>query len=113
MSTHILAFSSVASRALTSTDGDSPTAVFASSVWINDKFISTVTSSADHVNALFPFPEGAVIPGQDNVVTVIQENMGNDEQANIKPARGIAGFELNGGTFTTWKVQGKLGGYTK
>ncbi|KAM5536288.1 hypothetical protein V8D89_010065 [Ganoderma adspersum] len=86
---------------------------FASSVWINDKFISTVTSSADHVNALFPFPEGVVVPGQDNVVTVIQENMGNDEQANIKPARGIAGFELNGnGTFTTWKVQGKLGGYT-
>ncbi|KAM5541244.1 hypothetical protein V8D89_005173 [Ganoderma adspersum] len=86
---------------------------FASSVWINDKFISTVTSSTDHVNALFPFPEGVVVPGQDNVVTVIQENMGNDEQANIKPARGIAGFELNGnGTFTTWKVQGKLGGYT-
>ena len=82
-------------------------------MWINDRFISTVTSSADHVNALFPFPEGAVAPGQDNVVTVIQENMGNDEQANIKPARGIAGFQLNDGTFTTWKVQGKLGGYTK
>ena len=111
---HIFAFSSIASRALTSTDGDCPPAVFASSVWINDKFISTVSSSADHVNALFPFPEGAVVPGQDNVVTVIQENMGNDEQANIKPARGIAGFELDGnGTFTTWKVQGKLGGYTE
>ncbi|KAI1789917.1 glycoside hydrolase superfamily, partial [Ganoderma leucocontextum] len=85
---------------------------FASSVWINDKFISTVSSSADHVDALFPFPDGAVIPGQDNVVTVVQENMGNDEQANIKPARGIAGFHLNDGTFTTWKVQGKVGGYT-
>ncbi|PIL34795.1 hypothetical protein GSI_02582 [Ganoderma sinense ZZ0214-1] len=85
---------------------------FASSVWINDKFISTVTSSSDHVNALFPFPAGAVVPGQDNVVTVVQDNMGNDEHANIKPARGIAGFRLNGGAFATWKVQGKLGGYT-
>ena len=24
-----------------------------------------------------------------------------------------AGFELVGGTITTWKVQGKVGGYTK
>ena len=88
-------------------------AVFASSVWINDKFISTVTSSADHVNALFPFPEGAVVPGQDNVLTVVQDNMGNDEDSNEKSARGIAGFSLTGGTFTTWKVQGKVGGYTE
>ncbi|TBU22169.1 glycoside hydrolase superfamily [Dichomitus squalens] len=85
---------------------------FASSVWINDKFIGTVTSSADHVNGLFPFPEGAVITGLNNVITVIQENMGNDEQANIKPARGIAGFQLDSGNFTAWKVQGKIGGYT-
>ena len=27
--------------------------------------------------------------------------------------RGIPGFALTGGNFTTWKVQGKLGGYTK
>ena len=87
--------------------------VFASSVWINNHFISTVTSSADHVNALFPFPEGAVVYGGDNVITVIQENMGNDEQANIKPARGISGFQLDSGNFTTWKVQGKIGGYSK
>ena len=88
-------------------------AVFAASVWINDKFISSMFSTTDHANQLFTFPPGSVVAGEDNVVTVIQENMGNDEQANIKPARGIAGFELNGGAFTTWKVQGKLGGYTK
>ncbi|KAI0738816.1 glycoside hydrolase superfamily [Daedaleopsis nitida] len=85
---------------------------FASSVWINDYFIQTVTSSSDHVNALFSFPTGSVISGQDNVITVLQENMGNDEQANIKPARGISGFQLNEGTITTWKMQGKVGGYT-
>ncbi len=85
---------------------------FASSVWINDHFIDTVFSSADHVNALFPFPNGSVAVGEDNVITVVQENMGNDEQSNIKPARGIAGFQLNTGNITTWRVQGKLGGYT-
>ncbi|RPD56740.1 hypothetical protein L226DRAFT_468186 [Lentinus tigrinus ALCF2SS1-7] len=85
---------------------------FASSVWINDQFINTVSSSADHVNALFTFPNGSVSVGEDNVITVVQENMGNDEQSNIKPARGIAGFQLNAGNITTWKVQGKVGGYT-
>ena len=29
-----------------------------------------------------------------------------------KSPRGIPGFELTGGNITTWKVQGKLGGYT-
>ncbi|PIL34787.1 hypothetical protein GSI_02574 [Ganoderma sinense ZZ0214-1] len=100
---------------------------FAASVFINDQFISTVSTNAstnnsqptspsiigvDHVNALFPFPNGSVVPGQDNVVTVIVDNMGNEEYPDEKSARGIAGFELVGGTFTTWKVQGKIGGYT-
>ncbi|KAM5536271.1 hypothetical protein V8D89_010048 [Ganoderma adspersum] len=85
---------------------------FAASVFINEQFISTVFNGGDHVNAAFPFPNGSVVPGQDNVLTVVQDNMGNDEDSNEKSARGIAGFSLNGGTFTTWKVQGKLGGYT-
>ncbi|PIL34820.1 hypothetical protein GSI_02607 [Ganoderma sinense ZZ0214-1] len=85
---------------------------FASSVFINDQFISTVFNGGDHVNAAFPFPNGSVVPGQDNVVTVVQDNMGNDEDSNEKSARGIAGFSLAGGTFATWKVQGKVGGYT-
>lgn len=29
-----------------------------------------------------------------------------------KSPRGIPGFKLTGGNITTWKVQGKLGGYT-
>ncbi|KAI0823943.1 glycoside hydrolase superfamily [Trametes gibbosa] len=84
---------------------------FAASVWINDRFISTVYNGAEQINALFAFPEGAVKVGQDNVVTVLQDNMGNDEDDNEKSARGIPGFALNGGSFTTWKVQGKVGGY--
>jgi len=30
----------------------------------------------------------------------------------IKSPRGVRGFKLNEGTFGTWKVQGKIGGYT-
>lgn len=51
---------------------------FATSVWINDKFIST-TSGGQETNALYTFPEGSVKKGEDNVITVIQDNMGNDE----------------------------------
>ncbi|KAI0671257.1 glycoside hydrolase superfamily [Trametes maxima] len=84
---------------------------FAASVWINDKFISTVYNGADQINALFTFPDGSVKVGGDNVVTVLQDHMGNDEDSNEKSARGIPGFALNSGNFTTWKVQGKVGGY--
>ncbi|KAM5541245.1 hypothetical protein V8D89_005174 [Ganoderma adspersum] len=97
---------------------------FAASVFINGQFIRTVSTSAsdlfsvaiflggDNVNALFPFPDGSVVPGQDNVVTVIQDNVGHEEYPHEKSARGIGGFDLVGGRFTTWKVQGKVGGYT-
>ena len=30
-----------------------------------------------------------------------------------KSPRGVRGFSLNVGNFSDWKVQGKLGGYTK
>lgn len=48
-------------------------------------------------------------------MTVLQDHMGNDEGQNQKSDRGIRGFELVGGVgkFSIWKVQGKLGGYTK
>jgi hypothetical protein len=31
----------------------------------------------------------------------------------MKSPRGIRGFQLSNGTFSSWKVQGKVGGYTK
>ena len=65
----------------------------------------------DHINQLFTFPAGAVVAGQDNVLTVLHDNQGLDEANNEKSARGIAGFALQGGNFYTWKVQGKVGGY--
>ena len=91
---------------------------FAASVWINDRFIGSVQTEDDHANHLFTFPEGALVVGQDNVLTVLHDNQGleeddNDQMDNEKSPRGIAGFALEGGKFTTWRVQGKLGGYTR
>ena len=54
-----------------------------------------------------------MVAGQDNVLTVLHDNQGLDEANNEKSARGIAGFALQGGNFSTWKVQGKVGGYLK
>ncbi|KAH9919182.1 uncharacterized protein BXZ73DRAFT_105011 [Epithele typhae] len=85
---------------------------FAASVWINDKFIASVQSSTDHANYIFTFPEGSVVAGEENVLTVLYDNQGLDESENEKSARGIAGYVLEGGNFTMWKVQGKAGGYT-
>ncbi|KIP02769.1 glycoside hydrolase family 35 protein [Phlebiopsis gigantea 11061_1 CR5-6] len=86
---------------------------FAASVFLNDVFLgSTQGSSSEQTNALYAFPEGAVKVGADNVLTVVQDHMGNDEDDTERSPRGIPGFELVGGNFTTWKVQGKVGGYT-
>ncbi|KAI0629927.1 glycoside hydrolase superfamily [Trametes polyzona] len=89
---------------------------FAASVWLNDVFLKTVSdfSAAGETNSFFAFPKTALRPGKDNVLTVLQDHMGNDEGQNQKSDRGIRGFELVGGVgnFSTWKVQGKLGGYT-
>ncbi|KAL0566470.1 hypothetical protein V5O48_015544 [Marasmius crinis-equi] len=97
---------------------------FAASVWLNGVFLNTSfgnsTNSANNINEtdqVFVFPEDALKKGQDNVVTVLQDNMGLNEnwytQDQMKSPRGIRGFQLNpSGNFSEWKVQGKVGGYT-
>ncbi|GJF00021.1 glycoside hydrolase family 35 protein [Phanerochaete sordida] len=87
---------------------------FGGSVFLNDGLLGTTNGSAnvDQTNTLFKFPSGAVKTGKDNVITVIVDSSGNDEDPTERSPRGISGFLLNGGNFTTWKVQGKLGGYT-
>ncbi|KAF8580355.1 glycoside hydrolase family 35 protein [Ramaria rubella] len=92
---------------------------FAASVWINDVFIKSTpgdNSIPNRTDEVYTFPAGSVMVGKDNVITVVQDNMGLDETGTgnnaPKSPRGISGFKLNDGNFTTWKVQGKLGGYT-
>ncbi|KAK0202212.1 glycoside hydrolase family 35 protein [Desarmillaria ectypa] len=97
---------------------------FAASVWLNDVFLNTsYGNSTNNLNILeetddvFVFPEGSLIPGQDNVITIVQDSMGLNETEGSNPdsskgPRGVRGFQLNNGTFSDWKVQGKIGGYT-
>ncbi|KAH8108699.1 glycoside hydrolase family 35 protein [Phellopilus nigrolimitatus] len=96
---------------------------FAASVWLNDIFLGTsFGNSSNNENILeetdevFDFPDGSVVLGQSNVVTIVQDNMGLNETGDTtdtsKSPRGIRGFQLNKGNFSDWKVQGKLGGYT-
>ncbi|KAK2463368.1 hypothetical protein APHAL10511_004594 [Amanita phalloides] len=96
---------------------------FAASVWLNDVFLGTSYGNStnnnniiEEVDKTFIFPDGTVKLGRDNIITVVQDNMGLNEDEDdisekIKGPRGIRGYKLNNGTFTTWKVQGKVGGY--
>ncbi|KAF8238073.1 glycoside hydrolase family 35 protein [Tricholoma matsutake] len=97
---------------------------FAASVWLNNVFLNTsFGNSTNNRNIIeetddkIVFPSGAVIPGKDNVITIVQDNMGLNETNGVNPdtsksPRGVRGFMLDTGTFTEWKVQGKIGGYT-
>lgn len=81
-------------------------------------------SSTNNLNIIeetddkFIFPEGALIPGADNVITVVQDNTGLNQTSYVtyngntsKSPRGIRGFQLDSGVFGEWRVQGKVGGY--
>ncbi|GJJ10923.1 hypothetical protein Clacol_005152 [Clathrus columnatus] len=94
---------------------------FAASVWINDVFIRSTPGdnlTPNMTNEIFDFPSGSIKVGKDNVITVLQDNSGLDETGlaptsnDPKSPRGISGFELLTGNITTWKLQGKFGGYT-
>ncbi|KAJ7483000.1 glycoside hydrolase family 35 protein [Mycena galericulata] len=96
---------------------------FAASVWLNDVFLNTsYGNSTNNMNMIeetddnFVFPEGALRAGE-NVITIVQDNMGlnetdGDNADTSKNPRGVRGFALEGGNFSDWKVQGKVGGYT-
>ncbi|KAJ2913369.1 hypothetical protein MD484_g7048, partial [Candolleomyces efflorescens] len=98
---------------------------FAASVWLNDAFLGTsFGNSTNNRNIIqetddrFTFPPGAVRPNQDNVITIVQDNMGLNQTDygtyngdTSKSPRGVRGFRLLNGTFGEWKVQGKVGGY--
>ncbi|KAF5348545.1 hypothetical protein D9756_009580 [Leucocoprinus leucothites] len=94
---------------------------FAASVWLNNAFLATSfgnstnnRNSIEEVDKQFNLPASALRSG-DNVVTVVQDNMGLAESGSTpdttKSPRGIRGFSIAGNRFGDWKVQGKVGGY--
>ncbi|KAF8877096.1 glycoside hydrolase family 35 protein [Infundibulicybe gibba] len=91
---------------------------FAASIWANNIFLGTsFGNSTNNKNNIqqtdqkFTFPAGSLKAGSDNVITIVQDNMGLDEGSG-RSARGVRGFKLDTGNFGAWKVQGKVGGYT-
>ncbi|KAF8551280.1 glycoside hydrolase family 35 protein [Imleria badia] len=97
---------------------------FAASVWVNNIFLNTsYGNSTNNRNILeeaddkFYFPPGSLVYNEDNVITILQDNMGLNENGAViideeKSPRGVRGFMLNTGDFGEWKVQGKVGGYS-
>jgi beta-galactosidase GanA len=82
------------------------------SAWLNGVFLGT---SGDPRTTL-PIPAGALRKGADNVISVLVENMGHNQDSRWadthKEARGLTGAGLAGAPLAaiTWRIQGTRGG---
>ncbi len=81
------------------------------SAWLNGQFLG----SSDDATHRFDFPAGSVRAGEDNVLSVMVENMGHNEDFNAddshKEPRGLTGATILGSTAQlSWRIQGSLGG---
>jgi hypothetical protein len=63
---------------------------FAATVWVNDVFLNTsYGNSTNDRNILeetddkFIFPLGSLLYGQENVITILQDNMGLNESGSV------------------------------
>ncbi|HEX6468986.1 MAG TPA: beta-galactosidase [Streptosporangiaceae bacterium] len=81
------------------------------SAWLNGVFLG---STGDRTHR-FDFPAGSVRAGRDNVLAVLVENMGHNEDFNAdethKEPRGLTGATILGSAAqVSWRIQGNLGG---
>ncbi len=81
------------------------------SAWLDGRFLG----SSDDPTHRFDFPAGTVRAGADNVLSVLVENMGHNEDFNAdeshKQPRGLTGATILGSTAQlTWRIQGSRGG---
>ncbi|KUL82910.1 hypothetical protein ZTR_10382 [Talaromyces verruculosus] len=90
---------------------------FANSVWLNDVFIGSFPgrTGTQFLAQNFSFPH-SLSSGEEYVLTVLIDNMGQDEEGPgsdaIKFPHGILNYGLSGHSQSdvTWKVTGNLGG---
>jgi beta-galactosidase GanA len=89
------------------------------SVWLNGAFLGSDTAGGDQTQMTFPFPSAALHVGADNVVAVLTQSSGHDEDGVYGPPpsdaqkspRGLMGAALQGAsTAITWRLQGNQGG---
>jgi beta-galactosidase GanA len=81
--------------------------------WLNGEYLGS-SGSGPHT---FAIPAGTLDPGADNVLAVLVENMGHNEDFNAndshKEPRGLTSAALAGASPTvTWRIQGNRGGET-
>jgi len=80
------------------------------SAWLNGTYLGTFSGAKT-----VAFPAGSVKAGRDNVVAVLVENMGHDEDFvsndSHKGPRGLYQADLQGSSApVSWRLQGPLGG---
>jgi beta-galactosidase GanA len=89
------------------------------SVWLNGAFLGSDTAGGDQTQMSFPFPAAALRPGKDNVVAVLTQSSGHDEDGDYggppsdaqKAPRGLLGASIEGAsTAITWRLEGSQGG---
>ncbi|KAK8208014.1 hypothetical protein M8818_004052 [Zalaria obscura] len=90
------------------------------SAWLNGVWIGSSYGNVSlaATNATLDFPGAAVKSTGENVLLVLQDNMGHDETTGVLNPRGIANATLIGGGggngaglgFSSWRVQGNAGG---
>ncbi|HLI58153.1 MAG TPA: beta-galactosidase [Solirubrobacteraceae bacterium] len=90
------------------------------SVWLNGVFLGSNTSGSEAAKETFAFPKAALKVGQDNVVAVLVQSSGHDEDGvyssalpsdGQKAPRGLLGASLDGSSApVTWRLQGNQGG---
>jgi beta-galactosidase GanA len=90
------------------------------SVWLNGVFLGSNTAGSEAAKQTFAFPRAALRPGQDNVIAVLVQSSGHDEDGvyssslpadGQKAPRGLLGASLNGSSAPlTWRLQGNQGG---
>jgi beta-galactosidase GanA len=84
------------------------------SAWLNGVFLGSSASGQGRL----AFPAGSLRAGADNVLSVLVENMGHNEDYNSadshKEARGLTGATLIGAPLgaITWRLQGNRSGET-
>lgn len=95
---------------------------YASSVWLNDRFVGSFKGNdvTENQNSTYTLPN--VTAGKQYILTVVVDSMGFNENFNpgyedMKVPRGIFDYKLSSPdgsatNITTWKVTGNLGGET-
>jgi len=85
--------------------------------WLNGTYLGSGTGGGSAMTTTFAIPAGLVRSGQDNVLAVLVDNTGHNEDFRTddthKQPRGLTAVSVIGGTAAIdWRIQGNRGGET-